>query len=161
MATFKKGESMKNQRLVVSASFDQKGEGRKGKNVALSIANDTKDMENVKTDPMLVYDHYTDKNGEKKPTYTASYSPTQWEAIEAAANKDGDAMVIEGDVFPNRNGKGLVVNTNTLNTPEEAFDSQKHKDNTHAARAAKQAARKEQEAAKAQEQEAEQALEQE
>lgn len=142
MATFKKGESMTKQRIVVSAQFDQKGEGRSGKNVALSIANDKGGPENAMTDPMLVYDTYEDKNGDKKPTFTASYSSAQWDKIAEAANKDGDALVVEGDVFPNRHGKGLVVNTNTLSTPEESFDKAAHDANTLAAREAKAEARK-------------------
>lgn len=142
MATFNKGESMKSQRIAVSASFPQKGEGRKGHNVALTLANDTKAPADVKTDPMLVYDHYVDKNGEKQNSFTASYSPKQWEAIEAVANKDGDAMVFEADVFPNRHGKGLVVNTNTLKSTDVPYDSAKHKQNTLDARTAKAEARK-------------------
>jgi len=141
MATFKKGQSFKGQRVHVSGVFDQKGPGMTGKNVAFSISNDTRDMENVITNPMLVYDTYKDGQGKEKDTYTASYSAKQWAAIEAAANKDGDAMVLEADLFPNTRGKGLVVNTNTLKTPTTPFNADKHRENTVAARDAKKVAR--------------------
>lgn len=140
MATFKKGQSFKGQRVHVSSVFDQKGPGMDGKNVAFSISNDTREPEDVITNPMLVYDKYTDKQGNVKNTFTAEYSKSQWEKIEAFANKDGDAMVLEADLFPNARGKGLVVNTNTLKTPEVPFDAQKHRENTLAAREAKKAA---------------------
>lgn len=143
MATFKKGQSFKGQRVHVSGVFDQKGAGMTGKNVAFSISNDTREPEDVITNPMLVYDKYKDKEGNEKDTYTASYSAKQWEAIEKAANKDGDAMVLEADLFPNTRGKGLVVNTNTLKTPETPFDAAKHRENTVAVREAKKAARQE------------------
>lgn len=141
MATFKKGQSFKGQRVHVSGVFDQKGPGMTGKNVAFSISNDTRDMENVITNPMLVYDTYKDGQGKEKDTYTASYSAKQWAAIEAAANKDGDAMVLEADLFPNTRGKGLVVNTNTLKTPTVPFNADKHRENTVAARDAKKVIR--------------------
>lgn len=140
MATFKKGQSFKGQRVHVSGVFDQKGPGMTGKNVAFSISNDTREPEDVITNPMLVYDKYTDAQGNSKDTYTASYSDKQWKAIEEAANKDGDAMVLEADLFPNARGKGLVVNTNTLKTPEVAFDADKHRANTVAVRQEKQTA---------------------
>lgn len=141
MATFKKGQSFKGQRVHVSGVFDQKGPGMDGKNVAFSISNDTREPEDVITNPMLVYDKYKDKEGKEKDTYTANYSKKQWEQIEKAANKDGDAMVLEADLFPSSRGKGLVVNTNTLKTPETPFNSEQHRENTVAAREAKKAAR--------------------
>jgi hypothetical protein len=141
MATFKKGQSFKGQRVHVSGVFDQKGPGMTGKNVAFSISNDARDTENVITNPMLVYDKFKDAAGNEKDTYTASYSAKQWAAIEKTANKDGDAMVLEADLFPNTRGKGLVVNTNTLKTPTVPFDAAKHRDNTVAARDAKKSAR--------------------
>ncbi|MGX1195851.1 hypothetical protein [Metabacillus sp. SLBN-84] len=141
MATFKKGQSFKGQRVHVSGVFDQKGPGMTGKNVAFSISNDTREPDDVFTNPMLVYDKYKDKAGKEKDTYTASYSAKQWEAIEKAANKDGDAMVLEADLFPNSRGKGLVVNTSSLKTPEVPFSAEKHRENTVASREAKKAAR--------------------
>lgn len=141
MATFKKGQSYKGQRVHVSSVFDQKGPGMTGKNIAFSISNDTREPAEVITNPMLVYDKYKDAQGKEKDTYTASYSAKQWEAIEKAANKDGDAMVLEADLFPNARGKGLVVNTNTLKTPSVPFDAAKHRENTLAARKERAAAR--------------------
>lgn len=150
MATFKKGQSFKGQRVHVTGVFDQKGPGMTGKNVAFSISNDTREPDDVITNPMLVYDKYTDAQGKEKDTYTASYSSKQWAAIEKAANKDGDAMVLDADLFPNTRGKGLVVNTNTLKTPDTPFNANKHRENTVASREAKKVARegqqKEQEA---------------
>lgn len=134
MATFKKGQSFKGQRVHVSAVFDQKGPGMTGKNVAFSISNDTRELDDVITNPMLVYDEYVDKDGNKKPTYTASYSAKQWEQIEKMANKEGDAMVVIADLFPNSRGKGLMVNTKTLRTPDVPFDAEKHRENTLKAR---------------------------
>lgn len=141
MATFKKGQSFKGQRVHVSSVFDQKGAGMTGKNVAFSISNDLREPEDVMTNPMLVYDKYKDGSGKEKDTYTASYSAKQWEAIEKAANKDGDAMVLNADLFPNSRGKGLVINTSTLKTPETPFDATKHREKTVAARDAKTANR--------------------
>lgn len=141
MATFKKGQSFKGQRVHVSGVFDQKGPGMTGKNVAFSISNDTREPEDVITNPMLVYDKYTDASGKEKDTYTASYSAKQWEQIEKMANKDGDAMVLIADLFPNSRGKGLVVNTSTLKTPDVPFNAEKHRTNTLAAREAKKAER--------------------
>ena len=139
MATFKKGQSFKGQRVHVSSVFEQKGQNMDGMNVAFSMSNDTRELDDVFTDPMLVYDKYTDAEGVKKNTFTAEYSKAQWESIKEAANFDGDAMVLDADLFPNRNGKGLVVNTNTLKTPEQPFDKEAHKQNTLAAREAKKA----------------------
>lgn len=141
MASFKKGQSFKGQRVHVSQVFDQKGPGMKGKNVAFSISNDTREPEDVITNPMLVYDKYKDKEGKERDTYTASYSADQWAAIEKAANKDGDAMVLTADLFPNRRGKGLLINTKTLQTPDVPFNKEKHIENTLAAREAKKQAR--------------------
>lgn len=154
MATFKPGQSFKGQRIHIAQVFDQKGPGMTGKNIAFSISNDTREPDDVITNPMLVYDKYTDSEGNKKDKYVAAYSAKQWELIEAAANKDGDAMVLEADLFPNSRGKGLIINTNTLKTPEVAFDAEKHRANTTAAREAKKAARE-----ASNEQEQEQALE--
>lgn len=138
MATFKKGQSFKGNRVHVVAVFDQKGPGMTGKNVAFSLSNDlAQSHEEVFTNPMLVYDKYKDKDGNVKNTYTASYSAEQWKKIEATANKDGDAMVLEADLFPDSRGKGLLVNTNTLKTPEIPFNAEKHRENTLAAREAK------------------------
>lgn len=125
--------------MHVSAVFDQKAP-KTGKNVALSISNDTRDPEDVITNPMLVYDTYVDRQGKVHNTYTAAYSAHQWEQIEKAANKDGDAMVLIADLFPNKRGKGLVINTNTLKTPDIPFDMEKHRANTLAAREAKKQA---------------------
>jgi len=155
MATFKKGQSFKGQRVHVSSVFDQKGPGMTGKNVAFSISNDTRELDEVITDPMLVYDKYKAADGTMKNTFTAEYSKAQWEAIEKAANKDGDAMVVIADLFPNKKGKGLVVNTNTLKTPDVPFDKEAHQKNTLAAREAKKAKYAEAETAATKEQEAE------
>lgn len=164
MATFPKGQSMKAQRVHITGVFDQKGKGMSGKNVAFSISNDTREPgAGAFADPMLVYDKYKDGDGNEKPTYTASYSEKQWEDIEAAANKDGDALVLEADLFPSKRGKGLVVNTATLKTPDVPFDNAKHKENTLAERALRAEARKEKAAAreadKGKDKEADQALE--
>ncbi|MGC6586656.1 hypothetical protein ACPV3A_17015 [Paenibacillus sp. Dod16] len=145
MAKFKKGQSFKNQRVHVAAVYDQTGKGMTGKNVSFSISNDTREGDGIFTDPMLVYDTYT-RDGKQQNSFTANYSAKQWEAIEAAANKDGDALVIEADLFANKNGPGLLVNTNTLKTPEIPFNKEKHKANTLAAREAKKAAMAEQRA---------------
>lgn len=137
-AVFRKGESYNNQRVFVSSVFPQGGQ-QTGYNVALSIANDQQtDTSKIQTSPMLVYDQYMVGN-EKKDSYTTSYSAKQWDAIEKASNKDGDKMVILADLIPNNNGKGLVVNTNTLKTPEHPFNIDKHRVNTIAARDAKKA----------------------
>ncbi|WP_145142331.1 hypothetical protein [Paenibacillus sp. Y412MC10] len=148
MARFRKGQSFKNQRVHIVGAFDQTGKGMTGKNVAFSISNDTREGDDIFTDPMLVYDTYEDKNGKQQNSFTAQYSAKQWEAIEAMANKDGDDLVIEADLFMNKNGPGLLVNTNTLKTPEIPFNREKHKANTLAARELKKAAITEQETQK-------------
>lgn len=150
MATFKKGQSMKAQRVHVTGAYEQKSP-LTGMNVAFSLSNDDKvPGENASADPMLVYDTF-EKDGEKRPTYTAEYSKKQWEAIAAAANKDGDDMVVIADLFPK--GKGLVVNTNSLQTPENPFNREKHKEVTLAERDIRKAAREAKAAAKADEKE--------
>lgn len=153
MATFGKGQSYKGQRVHVSSVFDQVGAGRSGKNVAFSISNDERGPEDVITNPMLSYGTYQDKEGKTKDTYTVGYSNAQWKEIEAAANKDGDAMVLEADLFPRKNGPGLMVNTKTLKTPEKPFDAAAHKANLTAARDAKKAAKADKETAPEQEKE--------
>lgn len=139
MATFGKGQSFKGQRVHVASAFEQKG--GKGMNVSFSMSNDTREGEDVFTDPMLSYDTYTDADGKQKNKFTQGYSMKQWEAIEAAGNKDGDKLVVIADVFPNKRGPGLMVNTNSLKTPETPFDQDKHQANTMAAREAKKAAK--------------------
>lgn len=155
MATFGKGQSFKGQRVHVSSVFDQTGAGRTGKNVAFSISNDTREADDVITNPMLMYGTYQDKQGNTKDTYTVGYSAEQWNEIEAKANKDGDALVLEADLFPRKNGPGLMVNTKTLKTPEQPFDAEAHKTNLEAARAAKKEARAAESAGKEQEKEME------
>lgn len=140
MATFKKGQSFKDQRVHISADFDQRAP-MKGKNVVISISNDTREGDDIKTDPMLVYQRYKDKQGAEAVSYTASYSESQYNAMMAAANHDGDKPVLIADLFPNKRGDGLVVNTNTLRTPDVPFDAEKHREVTEAARADKKAAR--------------------
>lgn len=154
MATFGKGQSYKGQRVEVVSVFDQVGAGRTGVNVAFGIANDTRAPEDVVTNPMLSYGTYKDKDGNTKDTYTVGYSRAQWDEVQAAANKDGDRLVVEADLFPRKNGPGLMVNTKTLKTPEQPFDLAKHKENTETARAAKKSAKADKDNAPAQEQEA-------
>lgn len=113
-------------------------------NVAFSIANDTREGDDVFTDPMLVYDSYQ-KEGVERKYYKTEYSANQWEKILNAAHQEGSNLVVEADLMPNSNGPGLLVNTNTLKTPEIPFDIEKHKEKTEAAREAKKAKRAEQE----------------
>lgn len=158
MATFKKGQSMKAQRVHVTGAYEQKPP-LTGMNVAFSLSNDDKEAGvNASADPMLVYDTF-EKDGKKHPTYTQEYSKKQWEAIEAAANKDGDDMVVIADLFPK--GKGLVVNTNSLQTPETPFNRALHKETTLAEREIRKAAReaKAEEAAQGVDKDKEEALE--
>lgn len=125
-------------RLAIIGAFEQKGENKNGVkmtgyNIAFRMCNDTltkKDIEAGKgqTAPMLAYDSYTDKSGEKKTSFTRPYSKDQYDAIMAAANTKGDKPVIEACVFPKDNG--LVVNTNSLSTPKKAYDEKKDKANT-------------------------------
>lgn len=145
MATFKEGQSMKSQRIQVVAHFDQKGPNMTGKNVAFGIANDTREMNDgpngVITDPMLMYKQYTDKDGKKQNYYTEGYSEEQWNKVLETANMDGDKPVFIADVHPSKNGKGLVVNTNSLQPTDVPFDHAKHKENTKERRAVKAAER--------------------
>ncbi|MEW4426037.1 hypothetical protein AB1I68_00920 [Paenibacillus pabuli] len=144
MVKFKKGQSFKNQRVYVANFSEQTGANRNGMNVAFSMANDTREGDDVFTDPMLVYDKYM-KDGQEKKYYKTEYSANQWEKIMNAANKEGPNLVVDADLMPNSNGPGLVVNTNTLKTPEIPFDREKHMAITEAAREAKKAKREEQE----------------
>jgi len=138
MATFKKGQSMKDRRLVVVGAFDQKGEGMTGKNVAFAIAADQEtEASNVITDPMLHYGTYKDDAGKEQSTYTVPYSKQEFERIEQAANKDGDKWVVQGNVFPSEHRKGLHVNTKSLTTPDVPFSNDKHKAMIDAGRAFK------------------------
>lgn len=142
MANIKGGSKDTKYRLVVSGAYPQKGVNQNGVamtgyNIAFRMANDRltkKDIEAGKgqTAPMLAYDSYTDKNGEKQTSFTRPYSKEQYDAIMAAANTKGDKPVIEAAVFPRNNG--LVVNTNTLETPKVKYDKDKDIANTTAAR---------------------------
>lgn len=145
MATFPKGSSFKQQDVYIASAFPQKGtlkngEPMTGYNVSLGVANDRRDPENVITNPMLAYKHYQDAQGQDKVSFTQSYSKAQYEAMMEAANKDGDYPVLTGDLMPSKSG-GLVVNTTTLATPETPFDAAAHKENTEAARKARDAKR--------------------
>lgn len=132
MVRFRRGESMKNQRVYVAASYSQVGNST-GRNVALSIANDTCEDDVIKTAPMLMYDTY-ERDGETYPRYTVGYSKKQWETIEQMANKEGDELVVVGDLMPTKDHKGLMLNTNTLQTPDEPFDKERHRARTVAKR---------------------------
>lgn len=145
MAKFNKGESMKAQRVYISAAFDQKGNST-GKSVVATRANDDKTPETADTQPVLVYDSYKDKDNKMQPSYTKGYSAKEWERIEKMANKEGDALVVIADLFPpkGRDGKrekGLKMNTLTLQTPDVPFDKAKHVEVTQTARDNKKAAR--------------------
>lgn len=153
MATFKKGQSMKQVRVHAASQYPQKGPGMTGVNMAFSMSNDLLEPSEAFTGPMLEYGTFVDKNGEKKPTYTTAYSASQAEKFEAAANKDGDAMVVLADVFPNKKGTGLIVNMDTLTTPDEPFNAAAHKENTMKARELKKEARAAKESGQEQEQE--------
>lgn len=145
MATIPKGESYKGQEVYVASAFPQKGTMPNGKpmtgyNVAFGIANDRREPERVITNPMLVYNQYKDHEGNDQVSFMQSYSKAQYEAIEAAGNKDGDALVVKADLIPSKKG-GFVVNTKTLQTPEKPFDAKAHRENTEQARAERQAKR--------------------
>lgn len=172
MATFRPGTPMKKQRLYIASAFEvpktgaKEGEKPSHYDVALSIANDLADpkKENaVMTDPMLAYNSY-EKDGQKRTSHTMRYAASQYEAMLAASNKEGDKDVFVADLFVagknNNKKRGLLVNTKTLETPQEKFDHAKHKENTQEARdikkAAKEAAKQE---AAAQEPEKENAAE--
>lgn len=137
MANIKGTKKDDKHRLVMLAAFPQKGEHNgkpmTGYNISFAMAQDrvkAADIEAGKgqTAPMLAYDSYTDKKtGEKKLSTTRPYSKEQYDKIMAAANTKGDKPVIEAAVFA-RDG-GLVVNTNTLETPKFKFDDAKHKAN--------------------------------
>lgn len=165
MATFKEGQTMKSQRVHVVAQFDQKGPNMKGKNIAFGISNDTREMNDgpngVITDPMLMYKTYVDKDGKKQNYFTEGYSEDQWNDILEVANMDGDSPVFVADLHPSKNGKGLVVNTKTLQPTDVPFDQKRHKDNTQARRAEKKAEREAKAAAQKSEPEVEDALERE
>lgn len=134
MATFREGQDISNQRVHVCATFDQQGDNA-GKSVMMSVSNDIRDADDIILDPMLVYDIYTDdKTNEEKRKYTTNYTEDEWDKIEKASNKDGDAMVVNGDLVENPNGVGLVVDTDTLTTPDKAFDETEHRKNTIHAR---------------------------
>lgn len=132
MVHFKRGESMKNQRVYVAASYAQVGNST-GRNVALSIANDTCRDEDIKTAPMLMYDSY-ERDGKQHPRYTVGYSSKQWEEMIRMANKEGDELVLVADLMPTKDHKGLMINTNTLQTPDEPFDKDTHRKRTIAKR---------------------------
>lgn len=145
MATIPKGESYKGQEVYIASAFPQKGKMPNGQpmtgyNVALGIANDRREPDKVITNPMLVYNKYKDAAGDDQVSFTQSYSKDQYEAMQAAANKDGDAAVLKADLIPSKKG-GFVINTKTLQTPEKPFDAKAHKENTEQARAERQAKR--------------------
>lgn len=142
MANIKGGAKDTKYRLVISGAYPQKGKNANGVemtgyNIAFRMANDRMTKADItagkaQTAPMLAYDSYTDKNGEKQTSFTRPYSKEQYESIMAAANTKGDKPVIEACVFPRNNG--LVVNTNTLSTPKYKYDKAKDAENTNKAR---------------------------
>lgn len=151
MASYKNrgGRTMKNERLYIANAFPQEGTGRNGVqmtgyNVQVGVANDLcKDLKQVITDPMLRYDNYTKPDGTKGKSMTIAVSKDQYEAIQAACNKDGDKPVFQADLFPK--GSGLMVDTKTLKTPEAPFSKDAHDKNltdARAMRAAERAAQK-------------------
>lgn len=160
---------MKNQRVYIASVFEvpkkdaKEGDKPSHYDISLGVANDLGDPKKneVMADPMLAYNQY-EKNGEKKVSHTIRYAASQYEKMLDAANKDGKYPVIEADLFPTRANapkRGLMVNTQTLKTPEKAFDHEKHLANTTEIRDIKKEAReaKAAEAAAAKEAEAKEA----
>lgn len=143
---------MKAQRVYIASAFEVPKDGAKEGDkpshydIALSIANDLADPKQEKavmTDPMLAYNSYQ-KDGASRVSHTMRYAASQYEAMLAASNKEGDKDVFIADLFTaNKNSKkkGLLVNTKTLETPAEKFDHAKHKENTQEARDIKKAAK--------------------
>ena len=150
MASIKKehGQSTKGQRVYMINAFEQQGK-MTGYNVSLALANDVPKTgeearlapnAGVQTAPCLSYDKYVDpKTNEEKPTFKVGYSKEQYEAMVAAANKDGDNLVFIADLMPRKNGPGYMVNTNTLKSTDIPFDKEAHKERTNAAREANKA----------------------
>lgn len=142
MANIKGTPKDAKHRLVMLAAFPQKGEHNgkpmTGYNISFAMAQDrvkAADIEAGKgqTAPMLAYDSYKDKEtGEKKLSTTRPYSKDQYDKIMQMANTKGDKPVIEASVFA-RDG-GLIVNTNTIETPKFKFDAEKHKANVEKSR---------------------------
>lgn len=160
---------MKNQRVYIASVFEvQKKDAKEGDkpshyDISLGVANDLGDPKKneVMADPMLAYNQY-EKNGEKRVSHTIRYAASQYDKMLDAANKDGKYPVLEADLFPTRANapkRGLMVNTQTLKTPEKAFDHEKHLANTTEIRDIKKEAReaKAAEAAAAKEAEAKEA----
>lgn len=151
MATFQKGQSMKAQRVYIASAFPVQKEGAKEGDkpthydISLGIANDLVDpkKDKVIADPMLGYNPY-EKDGEKKISNTIRYAASQYDKMMDVANTKGKFPVFEADLFPTRPGaakRGLVVNTGTLKKVDQAFDHEKHKENTDIVRADKKAQR--------------------
>lgn len=152
MATFQKGQSMKGQRIYIASAFPSQKEGAKEGDkpthydISLGIANDLVDpkKDNVIADPMLGYNPFVTKDGEKKISNTIRYAASQYDKMMEVANTDGKYPVFEADLFPTRPGaakRGLVVNTGTLKPVEQKFDHEKHKENTDIVRKDKAAQR--------------------
>lgn len=145
MATFDEGQSYKDNRIHATGIFEQTGTHKNGKpmdgyNIAFSMSNDEAEGSDVFTDPMLKYDTYIDADGDPQYTFTVPYSKSQYEELMETANlgEDGKGMpVVNADLMPNPSGKGLLVNTKTMTTPENGFDPVAHKENTKSAREVK------------------------
>lgn len=136
-----KGKSTKGHELYVSRAREASGE-KKGYFVSLGLACDRLPEDQIDTAPMLVYKQYKDRNGETQTSFDAWYSDSQYEAIMAAANTEGDKPVVKGDLmFRKGAGSSLILNTKTLSTPDTPFDFEAHQTNLAEARAAKAEAR--------------------
>lgn len=129
------GRPLKGVRLAVRGAAEVPG---KGWNLELCQACD---MEApgapFSADPYLTNKPYKLKNGKSGISRRQFYTPEDYGAMKAVANREGDAMVFYGDLLPVKGRDGSIsfmVDTKTLKPSEVPFDLKKHGENAGKAR---------------------------
>lgn len=140
-----KNHPLKNRRVHVTY-VDEVPDGS-GWYLGMSMSNDLLDPEDSLARPMLVYHkRYDDVNAKDKSkdedvketlVTTSLYTRREYETILEKSNKEGDGLVFNANIITDKSNTGvdiLRVDTNSIQTPTEPFDSDDHVSNTMAIR---------------------------
>lgn len=139
-----RGESVKGVDLYISSVFDDPN--KPYVNLAVSVRNDVRDVDNAKPYPMLNYNSFIDKDGNERWYHTIPYSRSQYEKMKEVANMDGDKPAFKADLVKSSKYGGWAINTKTLQKTDAPFDYAKHRENTLLVRDAQKTKQAEQQA---------------
>lgn len=125
------GKYMRQCRLYVEAAYPQLSKGLVYADIR--AANDLALPGGYPSgNPALVTDYYTGEDGKRKQRNLAPYTVEEFDAINKAANPDGDKPVFYGDLLPRRGG--FRVEPESISPSRVPFSMREHKARTSLAK---------------------------